>query len=81
MINFIGYTWLYPDTFVEQSAAINGTQVLSFLEGLCTGLPDLRDNRGKRHSQEFTLVAVAIAMMAQCRTLSSIHRFIGLRTR
>jgi predicted transposase YbfD/YdcC len=64
---------------VEHTAAVNAPQVLSFLEGLRLHLPDRRDNRGKRHSHEFTLVSIVIALLAQCQTLSSVHRFMGFR--
>jgi predicted transposase YbfD/YdcC len=58
------------------SAPVTDAQVFSFLEGLRRNFPDPRDNRGKRHSLEFTLVAVAVAMLSRCQTLSSVHRFI-----
>lgn len=51
----------------------------SFIEALRFELPDPRDNRGKRHSLEFTLTAVAIALLCHCQSLSSIHRFIHFR--
>jgi len=38
-------------------------------------LPDLRDNRGKRHSLVFLIVTVVFAMLVNRSKVSSIHRY------
>jgi predicted transposase YbfD/YdcC len=47
----------------------------TFIEAIKT-INDPRDSRGKRHSYEFIITSVIIAMMSGRSTLSSIHRFI-----
>lgn len=51
-------------------------QVLSFVELLTRELPDHRDERGKRHSLVFTVVAFVPGILRGRSTVSGIHRFI-----
>jgi len=50
-------------------------QMEPFLQAL-QQLPDLRDNRGKRHSLVFIICAVMLAILSGKSTTSSLHRFI-----
>lgn len=54
----------------------NQDQVSCFVELLKRDLPDPRDNRGKRHSLVFVIVAFVLATLTGRQRLSSIHRFI-----
>ena len=40
-------------------------------------LPDIRDNRGKRHSQVFVITVVVMAILSGRSRVSSIHRYIN----
>lgn len=51
----------------------------NFMQALEHGLPDPRDKRGTRHNLAFVLACVAIAMLSQCQSVSSIYRFIRNR--
>lgn len=53
-------------------------EITSFLEAL-NYIADTRDNRGKRHSIVFIIVAVTLAMMSGRSKTSSIHRYINNR--
>lgn len=50
--------------------------IKSFVEVLTNELPDLRDNRGKRHSLVVVIVAFVLATLRGRVTLSGIHRFM-----
>jgi predicted transposase YbfD/YdcC len=50
-------------------------KALKLLEAL-KKLPDLRDNRGKRHDQVFVLYGCVLAIMVGLSTVSGIHRFL-----
>lgn len=52
--------------------------MMSFLEALHS-LEDKRDNRGKRHSLVFLIVAVTLSILSGRSKTSSIHRFIKNR--
>lgn len=39
-------------------------------------LPDIRDNRGKRHAQAFVITVVVMAILSGRSRVSSIHRYI-----
>jgi predicted transposase YbfD/YdcC len=54
----------------------NTEHVRSFVEVLTNELPDLRDNRGKRHSLVVVIVAFVLATLRGRSTLSGIHRFM-----
>jgi predicted transposase YbfD/YdcC len=51
-------------------------QVTSFVNMLKNELPDTRDNRGKRHTLAFVVVAFVLATLTGRQKLSSIHRHI-----
>ena len=51
-------------------------QISSFVNMLKNELPDNRDNRGKRHSLVFVIVAFVLATLTGRQKLSSIHRFM-----
>lgn len=51
-------------------------QIENFVNMLKNELPDTRDNRGKRHSLVFVIVAFVLATLTGRQKLSSIHRFI-----
>lgn len=51
-------------------------QVTSFVNMLKNELPDTRDNRGKRHTLTFVIVAFVLATLTGRHKLSSIHRHI-----
>lgn len=51
-------------------------QVANFVELLKRDLPDPRDNRGKRHSLVFVIVAFVLATLVGRQTVSGVHRFI-----
>lgn len=53
----------------------DNAQVKTFLKAL-QQLPDLRDNRGKRHSLTFIIAAVILAIISNKSTTSSLHRYI-----
>ena len=61
---------------MQDSVNVNASQVLSFLEVIRQELPDSRDARGRRHSLEFALAAVVLAVLSRCCSTSSIQRFI-----
>lgn len=50
--------------------------IKSFVEVLTNELPDLRDNRGKRHSLVVVIVAFVLATLRGRVTLSGVHRFM-----
>lgn len=50
--------------------------MISFIVVLSNELPDMRDNRGKRHVLAFVVAAFVLATLKGRKTLSSIHRFI-----
>jgi hypothetical protein len=50
--------------------------MISFIVVLSNELPDMRDNRGKRHVQAFVVAAFVLATLKGRKTLSSIRRFI-----
>jgi len=54
------------------------SEIRNFLEAL-NYIADTRDNRGKRHSIVFIIVAVILAMMSGRSKISSIHRYITNR--
>lgn len=58
------------------SIDVSSVQAHSFFQLLRAKMPDTRDVRGLRHSLEFPLVAIVIAVLSQCKTLSSIQRFM-----
>jgi hypothetical protein len=60
-------------------APYSDEQVSSFVDILKNDLPDTRDNRGKRHSLVFVIVAFVLATILGRQKLSSIHRFIRNR--
>ncbi|MDP2099994.1 MAG: ISAs1 family transposase [Methylobacter sp.] len=49
---------------------------ISLIDALKT-LPDLRDNRGKRHSQVFLIATFAFATLVGRSTVSGIHRYMN----
>jgi predicted transposase YbfD/YdcC len=53
----------------------DNTQVETFLKTL-QQLPDLRDNRGKRHSLTFLIAAIMMAILSGKSTTSALHRYI-----
>lgn len=52
--------------------------VCSFVEAL-SGLPDGRDNRGKRHALAFVVAAVVLAILSGRSKVSSLYRYIRNR--
>ena len=58
----------------------SGEQIDGFVGLLKNDLPDLRDNRGKRHSLAFVIVGFVLATLVGRQQLSGIHRFIVNRT-
>ena len=54
----------------------NMEHVRCFVDVLTNELPDLRDNRGKRHSLVVVIVAFVLATLRGRVTLSGIHRFM-----
>jgi len=50
--------------------------VSSFVSALKKELPDTRDNRGKRHSLAFVIVAFVLATLCGRQQLSGVYRFI-----
>jgi hypothetical protein len=60
---------------MSEELAYSG-KVLSFVDVLEKELPDLRDNRGKRHSLTFIIVAFVLATLCGRQQLSGVHRFI-----
>jgi predicted transposase YbfD/YdcC len=61
-------------------ARYSGEQIDGFVDLLKNDLPDLRDNRGKRHSLAFVIVGFVLATLVGRQKLSGIHRFIVNRT-
>ncbi len=57
----------------------SGGQMDGFVVLLKNDLPDLRDNRGKRHSLAFVIVGFVLATLVGRQKLSGIHRFIANR--
>jgi predicted transposase YbfD/YdcC len=57
----------------------SGGQIDGFVGLLKNDLPDLRDNRGKRHSLAFVIVGFVLATLVGRQKLSGIHRFIANR--
>jgi len=64
---------------MTNEAIYSGEQIGSFIGLLKNDLPDLRDNRGKRHSLAFVIVGFVLATLVGRQTLSGIHRFIANR--
>ena len=61
---------------MANDAAYSGEQMDGFVDLLKNDLPDLRDNRGKRHSLVFVIVGFVLATLVGRQTLSGIHRYI-----
>ena len=61
---------------MANEAIYSGEQIGSFVGLLKNELPDLRDNRGKRHSLALVVVGFVLATLAGRQKLSGIHRFI-----
>lgn len=64
---------------MENENPFNDKEIASFVGMLNTELPDVRDNRGKRHSLTSVIVGVVLAMLVGRQKLSEIHRFISNR--
>ena len=64
---------------MADEARYSGEQIGGFVDLLKNDLPDLRDNRGKRHSLAFVIVGFVLATLVGRQTLSGIHRFIANR--
>ena len=64
---------------MADEAAYSDAQMDGFVGLLKNDLPDLRDNRGKRHSFVFVIVGFVLATLTGRQTLSGIHRFIANR--
>jgi predicted transposase YbfD/YdcC len=65
---------------MADEARYSGEQMDGFVDLLKNDLPDLRDNRGKRHSLALVIVGFVLATLVGRQTLSGIHRFIVNRT-
>lgn len=61
---------------MANEAIYSGEQLDSFVGLLKNELPDLRDNRGKRHSLALVIAGFVLATLVGRQKLSSIHRFI-----
>ena len=61
---------------MANDAAYSGEQMDGFVDRIKNDLPDLRDNRGKRHSLVFVIVGFVLATLVGRQTLSGIHRYI-----
>ena len=61
---------------MANDAAYSGEQMDGFVDRIKNDLPDLRDNRGKRHSLVFVIVGFVLATLVGRHTLSGIHRYI-----
>ncbi|TXL21686.1 hypothetical protein BMR03_12595, partial [Methylococcaceae bacterium HT2] len=64
---------------MENKNPFNDKEIASFVDMLNTELPDIRDNRGKRHSLTSVIVGVVLATLVGRQKLSEIHRFISNR--
>lgn len=64
---------------MENEIPFNDKEITSFVEMLNSELPDIRDNRGKRHSLTSIIVGVVLATLVGRQKLSEIHRFISNR--
>jgi hypothetical protein len=64
---------------MADEARYSGEQIGGFVDLLKNELPDLRDNRGKRHSLAFVIVGFVLATLVGRQQLSGIHRFIANR--
>ena len=64
---------------MADEALYSGEQMDGFVDRLKNELPDLRDNRGKRHSLVFVIVGFVLATLMGRQKLSGIHRFIANR--
>jgi predicted transposase YbfD/YdcC len=64
---------------MADEARYSGEQIGGFVDLLKNELPDLRDNRGKRHSLAFVIVGFVLATLVGRQKLSGIHRFIANR--
>ena len=53
-----------------------GVEEIKFIDALKT-LPDLRDNRGKRHSQVFLIATFVFATLVGRSKVSGIHRYMS----
>ena len=61
-----------PNSEIEINLETTAKKFISALEEL----PDLRDNRGKRHSFVFLITTVVFATLANRSKVSSIHRYM-----
>lgn len=61
---------------MANEAIYSSGQIDGFVDLLKHDLPDLRDNRGKRHSLAFVIVGFVLATLVGRQPLSGIHRFI-----
>lgn len=61
---------------MANDAPYSSEQINVFVDLLKNDLPDLRDNRGKRHSLAFVIVGFVLATLLGRQKLSGIHRFI-----
>ena len=64
---------------MADEARYSGEHVDGFVGRIKNELPDLRDNRGKRHSLVFVIVGFVLATLMGRQKLSGIHRFIANR--
>ena len=60
----------------DENHAGDPSQIFSFPAVLRSVITDPRDNRGKRHSLTFVIIAVALAIMAGRSRVSSIQRYV-----
>jgi predicted transposase YbfD/YdcC len=63
---------------IMEYSLVEQSRITCFLEAL-SYIADSRDNRGKRHSLVFIIVAVILAIISGRSKTSSIHRFIENR--
>ncbi len=52
-----------------------GVEEIKFIDALKT-MADLRDNRGKRHSQAFLITTFVFAVLVGRSKVSGIHRYM-----
>ena len=55
-----------------------GVEEIKFIDALKT-MADLRDNRGKRHSQAFLIATFVFATLVGRSKVSGIHRYISIK--
>lgn len=68
------FQFIVTSTNTELKAHVRAKET-KFIKAL-QNLPDLRDNRGKRHSLVFLIVTVVFATLVNRSKVSSIHRFM-----